>query len=347
MKRDCVINYLLLTCLITFSMQSIPVRAANSVSALDNILIDARKYDDTDRYHEPLVEETHTFQRLFADIIAAHEQQTYAKLHSLNIIAGTLGFVIEQSHINLAGTNHNLTILREIPGLRRGGGIYILLENTTTENIPHHRHTIMECPHARSDAFTGRLGLEIFKSGRISAYFSSTMRRNVTSENNNSQTQTPLPLKEKTSPIQVADPAHNNRSFFHSAHLSWMRRHPSSLVIQLHGFKSNKNDDTGRQFDLILSCGLNIKQQSDYFLESERDLRLCLPEWRLGIFGRDTDYFGALTNVQGQYINSYTSGTFWHLEMERRFRDELMKHQTLRTRFINCITRLVGIYEKL
>jgi len=318
------------------------VYAENQTDSLNRIYTNSKKYDASHTYYQPSKDELLLFQHLFTDIIIAHEKKNFSKLNDLNSVAGSLGFTINRQIINFSGVSRGVTIVQEKQEIRQGGGIYFLLDQKTSSGDTTFHHAILECPHARSDVYTGRLGQELFERGDISAFYSSTMRRNVLSDKlNTNQEDT-----ENSDPHGNADPAHNRFSYFQSAHLSWMRSHPDSLVIQFHGFKHTP-DELNRQFDLILSCGLNKEQQSGYFLESERQLRLCLPNYKLGVFGRDTNLFGALTNVQGQYINNYTSGTFWHLEMERNLRNKLMKQQKLRTRFLNCITRLINTYEKL
>ncbi|MBN1296036.1 hypothetical protein JXA80_04600, partial [bacterium] len=237
-------------------------------------------------------------------------------------------------------------VIRAPDGHNRGGGIYFLTD-PLPDASPHRRHTIIQCPHARSDVYTGKLGLALFQLGGFDAFFSSSMRRNTATQASGTpipDVEDPMTESSSIEDISPADPAHNRFSFFQIAHETWMRRHPATLVIQLHGFaESNVVDD--RQFDLILSGGKPPMDPDMFFLESARRLTVCLPGYRVGLFGKDTPLFGAQSNVQGRYIHRYTAGTFWHLEMNRRFRDALMKNNALRSLFFTCIQEIAATYE--
>lgn len=362
MKRGISITCLfpvgLLTVIFTLTFHCYAGNTSPDVTTLRGLIKDAGTYLPDDTYYEPTDDETRAFEALFTDLLIALETGDRHRITVLNSRATALQMTVEHYPDGLRDFHQELVIIREQPGTRGGRGIYCLTAMASPLDTVR-RHTIVQCPHARSDTFTGLLGRQLFQNGSVSALFLSSMRRNVPTTMEKQQTPvvpvTPTPAPEEDQVMMPgsipvvhgpADPAHNPRSYFHAAHKSWMRRHPAALVIQLHGFRRIK-DIPERQFDLILSCGQLVVNQGLIFLESERLLKRALPGKRLGIYGKDTHIFGALTNVQGQYINMYTSGTFWHLEMNYEFRKTLIDKEADRTRFLNSIKQLMDRYETL
>ncbi len=332
----------------------------------------AQSHTATDLYRIPTEGELAAFEAMFVDVLIAHETGDNARLQAMIPIAEKLGFTIETVQGKPGKSEAGITVIREPETIRRGGGIYFIARSTDLS-----RPAVIECPHARSDAFTGQLGLDVFLQGKSAALFCSSMRRNTPIFGKDSPaTKTTPALTDSDSKPAInqpngddqedaggedsvleavdeagmsayseADPAHQDHSFFQSAHKAWMQRHPSSLIIQIHGFKNTGGLD--RKFDLIVSDGTNPVKTPGFLLETERLLKQCYPTTTIGLFGRDTPIFGAVTNVQGQYMNRFSAGFFLHLEIERTFRETLKKNSSSRLGFATCINRLIQAYEKM
>ena len=356
------------------SMPCLAEPSATEVLTTGSILADAQHHDVSDLPHQPSGRECLEFESLVLDLLMAHDNGNPEPFHALDMRADQLGFTIERYPETLGQTVRTVTVLREKESVRMGAGIYFFA-GTAGKSRP----AIIECPHARSDTFTGRIGTAVFMQGEAGALFCSTMRRNTPTRPQSSAAdgKTPAPKAPPSGPIAEeapendeedsaaestesdsaetgpvvpygpADPAHNASSFFQIAHRAWMQRHPSSLVIQLHGFKLDPDISADRCFDLIISDGRKPGTPPMFLLESGQILSHCLPQVRTGLFGRDTSEFGALLNVQGQYVNRYSAGFFCHIEMERGFRDKLMGNPTLKHLFASCINRLIQAYETM
>lgn len=318
--------------------------------SLKSLYSEARKYDDEHVYYSPSESDIVAFETFFTRVLLAHETDNSAGIVKAAEMGAALGFTVTRIAKPLNNKRMWMTVIHETGELRRGGGIYCLAPIGDAAD-PGRRHCVIECPHGRSDVHTGTLGLALFNTDRPAAFFSSTMRRNVSRRsdpNSNPEQDSDDTAETASDPLIYADsdPAHSEVSFFQAAHRCWMRRHPASLVIQLHGFQGDP-EDADRQFDLILSNGREIDHPTPFYIESERLLKRCLPTHKIGLYGRDTKLFGALSNVQANYIEHYTAGMFWHLEMERHFRDLLVQDKTMRTHFFNCINQIIEAYEKL
>lgn len=356
------------------SMPCLAGPLATEILTTESILADAQHHEVSDLFRQPSSRECLEFESLVLDLLMAHDDGNPEPFHALNLRADKLGFTIERYPETFDQTVRTVTVLREKESVRMGAGIYFFA-GTAGKTRP----AIIECPHARSDTFTGRIGTAVFMQGEVDALFCSTMRRNTPSMPQSFATdaETPAPTalpsghipgevpenneedsaaesteseSAETGPLPPygpADPAHNASSFFQIVHRTWMQRHPSSLVIQLHGFKLDPDASADRCFDLIISDGRKPGTPPLFLLESERILSQCLPQVRTGLFGRDTSEFGALLNVQGQYVNRYSAGFFCHIEMERGFRDKLMENPTLKHLFASCINRLIQAYETM
>ncbi len=331
----------------------------------------AQSHAVTDLYQIPTDGELAAFEAMFIDVLMAHETGDDTKIQAMKPVAEKLGFTIETFQGKSGKSDAAITVIREPDTMRRGGGIYFIARQTDPS-----RPAVIECPHARSDAFTGQLGLEVFLRGKSAALFCSSMRRNtpvfgkeptvtkiapaLADSSNGPSNNQPNPNDQEAgsedSVIEAtdetgmtayseADPAHQGNSFFQSAHKAWMQRHPSSLIIQIHGFRNSGEQD--RKFDLIVSNGTNPVKPPLFLLEAEHLLKQCYPTTAIGLFGRDTSIFGAVTNVQGQYVNRFSAGFFLHLEIERTFRESLKKNSSSRLGFATCINRLIQTYEKM
>lgn len=348
-------------------MSAAPLTCSADILTFDapsagKVLADAQQYESSDRYQAPSKTDCLTFESLFVDILSTRSASVPESFQSLNLRAQSMGFTIQLLYELTTDSKVPVLIIREMDPSRNGSGIYFI---RMTDN--RLRPAIIECPHARSDSYTGQLGLDTFLDSNAAAFFCSTMRRNAALRSSEQDlpdeahaVQTPDQKtrsnsdtaedtsEDSTEPLfSEADPAHSRLSFFQAAHKAWMQRHPSSLVLQFHGFKCAAEDGPDRQFDCILSNGMKLERLPGFISESEQIVRRSFPDLRIGLSGRDTSAFGALMNVQCEYVNQYTAGFFWHIEMERGFRDKLMAQPEMKRLFSTCIDRLIHAYETI
>ncbi|MBN1356757.1 hypothetical protein JXA40_10895 [bacterium] len=318
MQRTAAYTAILVVVLTTWAVSS----ANHRPETLKDLYYSARDLEDQDAYREPTDRELKEFSDLMDQLLVCIRSGQTGRISQLVPVADGLGFQIRQS---VRGAGREYTVIMEKGKLRFGGGFYAVAETP-----PPVRPALVQTPHARSDAFTGRIGIRVVLKTRSAAFFSSTMPRDRLISGDRDIT-------------EISDPAHNARSFFQCATETFARHNPDLLVIQLHGFR--KNDE--RNFDAILSSGQSISRHSELQSRIAECIRENFRDRTIAVFGRDTNELGALTNIQGRYINTKTSGLFLHLEMDWEFRKSIVKAEPMMKRFTRCVNRIISIYETM
>jgi hypothetical protein len=305
------------------------VLAANSVTGTDKDAsmslktqyLNSRTPSEAGSYKTPTLQELAAFNILVDSILDHCISPVKQPLGPLKTAAQTLGFRIKR--VDDSG-GKTFIILAEAEELHFGGGFYAF-----SESMSGSRPILIQTPHARSDAYTGRLGCAVARHADIDAFFSSTMRRNRETR-----------MDQDNQIEELSDPAHNSQTFFHAATKAFAARCPDLLLIQLHGFKPTP----GRRFDLILSSGSVSSKPSMPYSQVETLIRTTFETRKVAVFGKDIDELGALTNIQGQLVNLTSSGMFLHIEMSLEFREWLMNSDTQRTGLFRCIDRVKSAY---
>ena len=330
------ISYRLIPLILVFSFSLTsaknmsPSDTLNSDSdPLEKIYTQTLKHKTSDFFQIPSLQAQIRFETLFREFIAWHENPGSVASGILIKDASNLGF-----EINRFQTEKGIfSILSEKANLRFGGGFYVLHGNPKNG-----RPVIIQTPHARSDTYTGLIGIRTFERTSASGFFSSSMRRNQPAVSS-------LPT---TGPCQfdAADPAHNNQHFFQIAHRVYAQIHPDLMVIQIHGFKENP-DDPLRNYDIVISAGTTQSHAPLAFPKLQAVLVKTLPFKKIAKFDHDTKALGALTNIQGRYINAYTSGVFIHIECSKKARRTLKKSARILAKFANSLEEVIRNYENI
>jgi len=292
----------------------------------------ARRYADTDTFKLPDPISLQVFGELFRECVSLHESGDEREVLRLKPEFNAIGF--ELSRISGTG-RRSYSVIKEKDTIRSGGGFYVL-----TGAARKVRPVIIQAPHARSDSKTGRISLELFKKLKVNAFFSSTMRRDVA----------PAPADANPDAVQLmgaglADPAHNPSHFFQIATEVYLRLHPDSMLIQLHGFAEEPSIPV-RNFDVILSCGRVINSERPVHRAMKQIMIKSLKNKKIGVFGKDTLELGALSNIQGNYVNSCTSGFFLHLELSKSYRKLLDTTRGEMNHFIQALKKVTVGYAK-
>ncbi len=312
-------------------LTGVVTHAAASVESVDSLYKTARQYSDTDNCIQPSPETIHTYTLLFKRFIDIHERREFHLFKDLNEENAAMGMMISRA-VTPDGTG--VSVLHETGPGRWGRGFYVLVDNSAGV-----RPVIIQTPHARSDALTGQLGLQISFEMGAAAFFSSTMRRDVAVKLERSEEgSTPKP--------DSADLCHNPHHYFQSATRAYAMKHPDLMAIQLHGFTENPKDHS-RNFDTVLSFGLLPENENLAHRKIKAAAVKALKNKRMGLFGIQTQELGALTNVQGKFINGAGAGMFVHVELSRSYRESLLDEATIMKQFIHMMKKVKRCYEKL
>ncbi len=299
----------------------------SAFTAISRLYRIARKHTPEQIYIAPTPGELTAFERLVTQCLEHFATPGRYPLEILDHAAHKIGMQL----VRIPGSgNREFLVLMEPDGIRAGKGFYVLTQRMTSA-----RPVIIQTPHARSDMFTGKIGLKLFTTGSAAAFFSSTLRRNARSV---------FTGPEQVKKFHIADPAHNPNCFFHAATKAATRFQPDTLTIQLHGFESGA-PGTGRHYTMILSSGIDSDIRDDCFAELDNTIRKCLPEVRIGKYGVETGELGARANVQGRFINRFTPGCFLHVEMSYDYRNRLMQSKDVFTAFSHCFQQVIDNYE--
>jgi hypothetical protein len=128
-----------------------------------------------------------------------------------------------------------------------------------------------------------------------------------------------------------ADIAHNNDSYLKQFSLSFIERYPNAAVIQLHGFlKEKRKTKLGREADIIISNGNQNPS------ENLQKMAACLSKhWLTKIYPWQVKELGGTTNAVGRVL---PAGSFIHIEMNTKVRDELRLDKSSRDAFLACLS---------
>lgn len=206
----------------------------------------------------------------------------------------SLGFDL----VEIPQENETLWLLCEPTTPPQGQGWYLFRTNQQAS-------IALQAPHARNDAQTGVIGLRLFLSGQVRLLAASTITRHQ------------------------ADAAHLNDTFFHASTVAFADTCPTGLVLQLHGFASEKHPlvDT----DMIMSEGTRTPSPRLPALAAR--LHRDTP-FTVAIYPNDIRELGGTQNAQARALRD-RSCQFVHLEMSRELRERLVNDTGLIDRVLN------------
>jgi hypothetical protein len=216
-----------------------------------------------------------------------------------------------------------IVLVREIVGIRRGGGVYALRARPLA---PGRAALVIEAPHCFFDTGTGPIAREVFERTGALALALNTVHRYLG--------------KEKPPPgVSPADVAHAERSYFQAFTVGASRALARAAFVQIHGFAAEAHPELAG-IELVASKGTAAGVEDRVFDGLVRRLRAALGAKEVAVFGRETRSLGATENAQGRFLNGYSDDLFYHLEMSRALRARLGADEGLRARFADALRPL-------
>ncbi|MHC4390044.1 MAG: hypothetical protein ACYS22_01845, partial [Planctomycetota bacterium] len=212
------------------------------------------------------------------------------------------------------GLSHPVLCLREAPGIRRGGGIYLFRVAPTSP-------VVLQAPHSFFDRGTRTLAERTFATTGVAALMLNTVHRYEGGR----------PRKDHPS-----DVAHQDGSLYQAATRGLARVLPQAAFVQVHGFRAKSHPDLDG-VDLVVSQGSQFGTHDPRFTRLANALRAALPDRTIATYGDEARSLGGTRNVQGRFINAYTDDVFYHLELSDGLRDALAADASLRDRLVQGV----------
>jgi hypothetical protein len=211
--------------------------------------------------------------------------------------------------------------VREQPWLRRGGGVYIIRHGA----VPRER--IVQVPHSFFDVGTMEIGIDLANAAQARALYVSTVHRY--------QGGKPPPADGEEHAASPADLTHQEATFFQRLTDGALAVLPRLQVIQVHGFGDGKVPECA-QAAVVVSPGTAPAGAPEAAHVAARLAALFGPD-RVLLYPRDTQKYGAQTNVQSHAVAANRTATFLHLELSRTLRTRLLSDIALRRAFIAAV----------
>lgn len=279
-------------------------------------------------YRVPSEAELTQFRSAFEDLIAIIHKKRWEELDKVEKKLNSIDLQITRVQTR---SNKPYISIHEASSSLRGWGVYFI-----SDSFSETRPVIIQTPHARSDIYSSTIGSKLTDAVLPSAFFSSTVQRNVQSDPS---------MPDMENPEGQADQAHASQTIFQAATESLSTLHPDLLVIQIHGFKDRPPESPGYGIDLIASPASRSLRHRQYWNESIQIFRTALHPWKVAEFGADVLELGAFTNIQAKCINEQSSGVFMHIELSYSFRDSFIKTKKTRNAFCEAMQQVIKRYE--
>jgi hypothetical protein len=192
----------------------------------------------------------------------------------------------------LPATDPPLWVVMEHPYDKRGWGLYVVCPT----RLPG---AVLQAPHSGADRFTGNVVRQLFADGHFAAAAWNTV------------------------PRESVDVCHTPDHPFTAFTRAVVRAHPTSCVIQVHGFAQDKRQSmTGAAADLIVSNGTESPDPAIRRLAATLQSEFLSRQVRL--FPTQVHELGATTNVQAAALRQAGSLRFLHLEMSESLRLQML-----------------------
>jgi len=195
----------------------------------------------------------------------------------------------------------NLLIISD--KFNRGWGFYIL-------RLEKSRDIMLSIPHRFSDLNTGSIGYKLMLNYPFKAIAFNTSNR------------------------KIKDVTHSKNVIFNAFHLAFTQIYQKTSLYQLHGFaqEKRKNKDA-RDTNIILS---NTTSNTDS-LKKIYECTHIIGDYNIKIFNKDIFELGGVKNAQSSLLKSNGYSNFIHIELDKSFRDSLLKDKILIKKFQSCL----------
>lgn len=223
------------------------------------------------------------------------------------------------------GGEETLLVLREMDGIRRGGGVYVWRTRAGAAARP----LVIQAPHSFFDAGTGAIARALFERTGAAALAINTVHRYQGKE------------KPPATKIAPADVAHSERTYFQSFTIGTSRALGKAAYVQIHGYDPDAHPELAG-FDAVASKGDAAGVADATFDRLLGALGAVVGPGRIAVYGREARTLGATANVQGRYLNAYSDDAFYHLELSRPLRTRINADAAFRERFAEAFRRTFG-----
>lgn len=226
----------------------------------------------------------------------------------------------QRLHFDLSAVNsgrETFLVLREEAGHKTGRGFYVF-------RLPGAAGIALQAPHGTDDAFTGTIALNLFQEGPILAGAWNTVKRSSGGGKNST------------------DMAHLKSSYFQAFTRAFALAHPQGVVLQLHGFEGDNQQETPRNADMIVSNGTFTP--APWVVRVARLMKRDLSAG-VKLFPIEVGELGGTTNAQSRLLQGLGHDGFLHLEVRFEFRVILRDQPAVRAALLNDL--LTAYQERL
>ena len=206
--------------------------------------------------------------------------------------------------VQTLSADHTYVIIKECQNHRTGKGLY-LIRHKASHNV------LVQAPHYPSDLLTGDIAACMFRDLSIKAVAWSTTHR------------------------QVVDLAHADGSYFNAFTEAFAEYAPQAIVVQLHAFSQKKHETDA---DLIVSSALETPPDS--FKTRVFSLNKVFKDhYRLYAYPEQISFLGGVKNANARCFYRAGGTLFLHLEMSKKFRNDLLREKTRRQALLMSILK--------
>ncbi len=232
-----------------------------------------------------------------------YEELVAGDRFSKEVEEGLLSVGLHLTEVRRQG--ETFVMLHEAGDTWRGRGGYLFRKGGGADEV------LVQAPHSFHDHMTGELAWKAFEQSRARGFFFNTIHRYRSRRGERSR-----------DAVHPADMARAQDSAFHLLSIHYLEAIPSGWVLQLHGYKSRKLDRKG--IKAVISGGVEGDATSRS-LVTQQTLADTFGHKKMALWPRDTDSFGALSNVLGGWCVQHAYGRFVHIELHYDLRERLLE----------------------
>lgn len=214
--------------------------------------------------------------------------------------------------IVFSGEKGNTVILKELTNAKFGRGFYWI-------NLGLSKKYALEIPHVPFDKLTKEISFQLISEEKFFAMAWNTVPRSYSTG------------KE----IIDSDLAHLEKSHLMAFSRAISKLFPEGKIIQIHGFSNNKRKTKeGKMADMVVSSASKVP--SEWVLKYANCMKHLSPHL-IFVYPAEVAELGAITNTVALDLQKNGYFGFVHIEMNERFRAEMISSNVLRGYFLQCL----------
>lgn len=184
----------------------------------------------------------------------------------------------------------------------RGTGVYVFRLGADVAEM------IVQAPHSYFDLRTGEVAERVFESMEVRGLFFNTLHR-----------YRPFPEASKKAAVDPSDLAHSTDSYFHMLSVEYLSAVPDGMLVQLHGYAHDSLEERG--IGVVLSDGTDSPSATVRALRARFGDQFA--GHRVALYPEETRLYGATSNAQANWVNTFGRGRFIHVELSPELRSQL------------------------